>query len=602
MKKDIVILAAGIGKRLLPYTMEMPKCLVEINNKAIIENILDSLLPFSDRINKVLIVVGYKKDDIIEKLKGKYKELKINYIINDIYRETNNIYSLWLTGKYIKKDLILFESDVFFDHEIIKDLFNTDKNIALVDEYESFMEGTALEIDSNSRITNIITKKRHQKLEGLYKTLNLYHFTGRFFLEIFLPTLEIYMKTHSRNSYYEVILKLLVFIGQQEIYAKNIEEKYWYEIDDMEDLRNARYLFSKEEDKIKYLEKSFGGYWNYKFKDFNLLYNDYFPCEDFKHDFKIHMEKLLTHYPSNDGILLDKTRKILPFNLEPEHIIPGNGSCQIIKEIFKIIGKEKVLVPVPTFGEYTKEEYNLIYFYTEEDNFLLNTEKLISLAEKEKPSHLALVNPNNPTSLLIEKKDIIKLLKKLDFLKYIIIDESFMNFSEKRESAIEFYKDYKNLIIVKSFGKEYGIPGIRYGCAITSNEEIIKKIKKSLPIWNINSFVEYFLERFGKYKTSYEESLEKIMRNKKELAESLEEIKEIKIIKPSETNFLLCSLIKGNIKDLQKFLFLKYKILIKIMNKKGFSGENYFRVSVRSIELNKELAEGVGEYINYSHY
>ncbi|HPZ10655.1 MAG TPA: sugar phosphate nucleotidyltransferase, partial [Candidatus Eremiobacteraeota bacterium] len=111
MKKDIIILAAGIGKRLLPYTIEMPKCLVEINNKAIIENILDSLLRYSEKIDTVHIVVGYKKDEIIRRLNGKYEKLRINYIDNDIYRDTNNIYSLWLAGKYIKNDLILFESD-----------------------------------------------------------------------------------------------------------------------------------------------------------------------------------------------------------------------------------------------------------------------------------------------------------------------------------------------------------------------------------------------------------------------------------------------------------------------------------------------------------
>ena len=103
MRKDIVILAAGIGKRLLPYTTDIPKCLVEVNNKAIIENILDSLLNYKEKVEAVHIVLGYKKEEIIERLKGKYKELKINYIENDIYRETNNIYSLWLSGKYIKK-------------------------------------------------------------------------------------------------------------------------------------------------------------------------------------------------------------------------------------------------------------------------------------------------------------------------------------------------------------------------------------------------------------------------------------------------------------------------------------------------------------------
>ncbi|OQA14203.1 MAG: Threonine-phosphate decarboxylase [bacterium ADurb.Bin363] len=480
MKKDIIILAAGIGKRLLPYTIEMPKCLVEINNKAIIENILDSLLRYSEKIDTVHIVVGYKKDEIIRRLNGKYEKLRINYIDNDIYRDTNNIYSLWLAGKYIKNDLILFESDVYFDPEIIEDLFNTDKNIALVDNYENYMEGTALEIDSHNRITNIITKKRHVNIKSLYKTLNLYHFKRDFFQDIFLPTLEIYMKTQSRNSYYEIILKLLVFIGKQEIYAKSINNKAWYEIDDIEDLRITRYLFSPDEEKIEYLTKSFGGYWNYKFHDFNLLYNDYFPPEELVEEIKNYTRLLMACYPSNEKILLDKTRKILPFEVEEEDVVLGNGSCQLIKEVFKLYKEEKKLIVLPTFGEYEKETYNSIYFSTEEDNFILNTDKLITVAKKEKVHQIILVNPNNPTGLIINKHDIMKLLEELP-LTYII-DESFMNFAKNNESIISEYKKYSNLIIIKSFGKEYGIPGIRFGCLITSNKSVVKTFRKALPI------------------------------------------------------------------------------------------------------------------------
>ena len=596
MRKDIVILAAGIGKRLLPYTTDIPKCLVEVNNKAIIENILDSLLNYKEKVEAVHIVLGYKKEEIIERLKGKYKELNINYIENDIYRETNNIYSLWLSGKYIKKDLILFESDVYFDPLIIDDLFNTDKNIALVDKYESFMEGTALEVDNDGMITNIITKKRHSDLRGLYKTLNLYHFTADFFKEIFLPTLEIYMKTQSRNSYYEVILKLLVFLGKQKIYAKCTDGRAWYEIDDMEDLRNARYLFSSDEEKISFLKKAFGGYWNYKFHDFNLLYNDYFPDENFMEEYKSSLRELISSYPSNDRILLDKIRKILPFNVEAEHIIQGNGSCHLIKELFKLTGEEKTAVPVPTFGEYTKEEYNNVYFETEEDNFSVNIEKFIKFIEKEQAKQVVIVNPCNPTSLVLKKEDIEKLCK-LPSLKYVIIDESFINFCDRPESIIDKYKNYEKLIIVKSLGKEYGIPGIRFGCIITCNEKILKTMRENLPIWNINSFVEFFLDRVGRYKDLYKMSLEKIKENRRTMEKEIGSICEINLIGPSQTNFILGRLKKGDINNLQKYLFVKYKILIKVIDKIGVSGKNYFRVSVRTEELNSALIKGLKEYL-----
>ena len=81
---------------------------------------------------------------------------------------------------------------------------------------------------------------------------------------------------------------------------------------------------------------------------------------------------------------LDKARKILPFEVDSEDIVLGNGSCQIINELFKIYEREKKLVIVPTFGEYVKDTYNSIYFSTEEDNFALNIDKLIDIGKKEK--------------------------------------------------------------------------------------------------------------------------------------------------------------------------------------------------------------------------
>jgi choline kinase len=242
-----LILAAGFGKRLQPITNRIPKSLVEINGTPLLINALNCLS--SRNITEVLIVVGDKKEQIIDKIGHQYKEMKITYIENPLYRKTNNVYSFWLAKNYIHDDLLMLECDLFYTNTLIDKMIN--ESIAscniLVSKYNPVtMDGTIVKTNSNNNICSL-TIKRNQTADFDYsdksKTVNVYFFRKLFITEKFLPIIETYIKTQSVNSYYELVLGSLIYWGNDDIRAIYIDESEWCEIDDVKDLERATLLF-----------------------------------------------------------------------------------------------------------------------------------------------------------------------------------------------------------------------------------------------------------------------------------------------------------------------------------------------------------------------
>ena len=111
-----LILAAGMGRRLGKKTEDNTKCMIEVGGKRLVAHALDSFVELVEKgesISRVVLVIGYKGDNVIKEIGDDYKGIKIEYVDNPIYDKTNNIYSLWLARDYLKKDdTILLESDL----------------------------------------------------------------------------------------------------------------------------------------------------------------------------------------------------------------------------------------------------------------------------------------------------------------------------------------------------------------------------------------------------------------------------------------------------------------------------------------------------------
>ena len=142
-----IILAAGMGRRLGEITKENTKCMLSINGKRLIDRTLEQLA--NNGIQKVIIVVGYSAKNLIEHIGNRYEKFfDIEFINNPIFDKTNNIYSLALAKeKMIEDDTILFESDLIYEESVLQMAIESPyPNLALVSKWESWMDGTVVQL------------------------------------------------------------------------------------------------------------------------------------------------------------------------------------------------------------------------------------------------------------------------------------------------------------------------------------------------------------------------------------------------------------------------------------------------------------------------
>ena len=179
-----------------------------------------------------------------------------------------------------------------------------------------------------------------------------------------------------------------------------------------------------------------------------------------------------------------------------------------------------------------------------------------------------------------------------------IVDESFVDFADTNEPASlldeEIIKNYPGMVVVKSISKSFGVPGLRLGILASGDEELITFLKKRMSIWNINSFGEFYMQIFEKYKSNYEEALEKFKEVRREYVNALSACPFLEVL-PSQANYVMCRLIGNKTsRELAEVLLNKYNILIKdLSRKKGFEGESYIRLAVKRPEENQKLIDAM---------
>lgn len=596
-----IILAAGMGSRLKALTKDNSKCMVKVNGKTLIERVLSQLN--NCNLEEIILVLGYKKDILKEYIDNLGIETKISYIDNDIYDKTNNIYSLYMAKEeMLENDILLLESDLIFDEKILSNLIiSKEKNLAVVAPYEPWMDGTCVKLDNKNNIIDFVTSKKFDfnNIKDLYKTVNIYKFSKEF-NKCYIKFLEAYLSSNGENQYYETVLETMINVLPNELkgFVLNDNQK-WYEIDDKQDLDIAESIFSFDDEKLKKLQVRYGGYWRYpKLKDFCYLVNPYFPPKKMVDELKMNFETLLTQYPS--GLKVNNLLASKYFNIKEEYILIGNGAAELIKAVMNTL-KDNIGFIRPTFEEYPNR-YNSqkhVIFKPETEGFKYSCQDIMDYFDDKDIKTLVIINPDNPSGNYITKKGLFELLdwsvkKEINLL----IDESFVDFSIEEDSTLlkdEILEKYKNLIIVKSISKSYGVPGVRLGIIATSNFELLQNIIKEVSIWNINSFGEYYMQIYGKYEKIYKNSLEKIRSAREIFINELREIKELQVF-DSQANYILIKILeKYSSKELAKILLNNYEIYIKDLKGKAGIDDNFIRIAVRDTEDNKYCIKALKE-------
>ncbi len=590
-----IILAAGMGKRLKELTQNNTKCMVKVNGVTLIDRMLHQI----DRqnVSRIVIVVGYEGDKLIEYIGTLDIKTPIEYITNPIYDKTNNIYSLALAKKCLcQDDTLLFESDLIFEDSVLDELISDPRDtLALVDKYESWMDGTCVKLADDDSIEAFVPGKKfkYSEIKEYYKTVNIYKFSKHFSETHYVPFLEAYQSALGENEYYEQVLRVITMLDTPVIKAKRLNGQKWYEIDDIQDLDIAESIFTPDDDeRVKLLQGRYGGYWRYpKLLDFCYLVNPYFPPEKMKDELRASFDTLLIEYPS--GMRVNSLLAAKNFSVHQENIIVGNGAAELIKSLMSCL-KGIVGFIRPTFDEYPNRysRENSVDFTPDNDDYSYTADDLIKYFNDKNIDNLIVVNPDNPSGNYIPKADLLRLIEWAGKKKIsLVIDESFVDFADEPDNSLinqTIISSNPHLFVMKSISKSYGVPGLRLGVLASGNTEIIAAMKKDVAIWNINSFGEFYMQIEEKYKKDYTEALVKIRAERERFEKQLATVKGVRVIH-SQANYVMVELDEMiSPKELLKTLLIKYELLIKELTTKT-NGRNYLRLAVRNTNDNNRL-------------
>ena len=585
-----VILAAGMGKRLGELTKGNTKCMIEVGGETLISRLLHQL----DQLNlqRIILVVGYKAKELQDYLQTIPIQTTIEFVENTIYDKTNNIYSLYLAKDYLTADdTLLFESDIIMEDAVIQKLVNNPyPDLALVDKYESWMDGTVVTIDDENRILRFIPNSQFQydEIPDYYKTVNVYKFSQHFSSTMYVPFLEAYCKALGRNEYYEQVLRVITMLDNSGIRALPLTGEQWYEIDDIQDLDIAESIFTEHQYDL--LCSRFGGYWRYPhILDFCYLVNPYFPNRRLLDEMSHSFSRLLTEYPS--GLRVNNLLAAKDFGVKQDYILVGNGAAELIKVLSEqMLGK--VGVVRPTFEEYPNRLMpdQVVVYETEAPDFSYSADDLMTYFADKNIWSLVLINPDNPSGNYISYADCLRLAdwcQARDIM--LILDESFIDFSTEHPTFLNnlILEKYDHLVVIKSISKSFGVPGLRLGILATSNAPLMTNLRRAVSIWNINSFAEFFLQILGKYEKSYQEAMDTFRAERSHFVSTLADISYLRII-PSEANYVLCEILAPHTpRELAIRLLKDHNILIKDCSVKCHAP--YIRLAIRDTKDNNQL-------------
>ena len=600
-----IMLAAGKGSRLGKYTKNNTKCMLEVHGKTLLERAIDALLLAG--IKDFIIVLGYKGENVKKYIREKELDKKINiiYVDNDVYDTTNNIYSLYLAKDYlIKDDTILLESDLIYDVSIVKKLVDSKyDSAAVIAKYEEWMDGTVVTLNDEGFINSFIERKNfeYKNADNYYKTVNIYKFSKEFSERFYLPFLESYIKAYGNNDYYELVLKVISGLKEVKLHGFKLTGEDWYEIDDAQDYDIVNAIFAPTtKEKLELFHKRFGGYWRFNgIKDYCYLVNPYFPTKQMIDKMKYFYNELLFNYPSGQKIEKICASRMFD-NVNEDNILIGNGAAELINNLRYIVGK-RIGLTIPSFNEYVRcfPDCEITYINSSDDNYRLSLDKIID--KLDDVDTMIIISPDNPSGSCLKYEEVIEILDiAKEKNKQVIFDESFMDFANNNYTLIDddILNKYSDLIVIKSISKSYGVPGLRLGVLASGNEKYIKTINNNLPVWNINSFAEYFLQIINIYKKDYIEGCKKIKEERDRFYKELIKIKDLYIY-PSEANYFMCKLLSGSANELAEYLLDNNKILIKVLNgKNGFDDGEYIRIAIKSTIDNDYLVKSIKEYYN----
>lgn len=278
------------------------------------------------------------------------------------------------------------------------------------------------------------------------------------------------------------------------------------------------------------------------------------------------------------------------YGIDSDLVTAGNGSDELISIITACFLQkgEKVLTLVPDFSMYSfySSLYELdVRVMKKEDDLTVDIDKVIETVRRENIRAVLFSNPCNPTSLGLDREDVIKLITSVEAL--IILDEAYMDFWTESQSLIKDTARYDNLIVLRTCSKALGMAGLRLGFAV-SNAVITEKLRAAKSPYNVNSLTQSAAEFMLSDKGEMNRRIKACKDALNELDNGLRErnFPFFETVYPSVTNFVFIKTAKA--REIFEYL-LSQSIAVRYMG-------DYLRITAGSTEENKALIKALSEF------
>lgn len=234
--KTAIILAAGQSKRLRPYTDNMPKTLLEVGDKTILEHQLNALKLYG--ISDIHMVLGYKAE-MIKNFAGP----EIKYHFNKDFDKTNVLASLSCAKDHLSDGFYFLHADTLFDPSILKDLIESSHDITLPIQVKKLGE------------EEMKVKIVDNKIKLINKTMDPLNAHGEFIgiaklsAEIvpkLISKMDQILRANAEKAFFEEALQKLIDEENVEVHPLDIGDRFSIEIDFPEDLMSARDYFKNK--------------------------------------------------------------------------------------------------------------------------------------------------------------------------------------------------------------------------------------------------------------------------------------------------------------------------------------------------------------------
>ena len=236
-----VILAAGVSRRLYPVTYEMPKCLIEVGAKSILDHQLEALQ--SSGINDIVMVVGYFRELIISHVETNFPSMNVDYVVNHHYFETNTAYSLRLCKDQINgQTFILMNADVLYPKEVLNRVIHSNHDTSLAVEIKPCGREEVKVVEGDDNRLVAIGKELIED-NALGEFIGVAKFSAEF-STAFGESLDRLITAGGKADYFEAAIHPLM--SEYSVYYEDVSELPCIEIDFIEDLEKAHKLVKSD--------------------------------------------------------------------------------------------------------------------------------------------------------------------------------------------------------------------------------------------------------------------------------------------------------------------------------------------------------------------